>query len=154
MASRNWGGTSKTIAFWVLVILVPVAFIQFTSARNDARVELNVSQYEQQLDAIGESGGVVGINFAVGFLREDGNNVVDTPLGEIVRHISYIAKRIGVEHVAFGSDFDGALVSDEVGGIQGFPAIVAALAEAGFDEGDIAKITHGNWLRVFGATWR
>ncbi len=48
---RSWGGTSKTIAFWVLVLLVPVAFIQFTSARNDARVELNVSQYEQQLEA-------------------------------------------------------------------------------------------------------
>jgi cell division protease FtsH len=48
---RNLGGTSKTLAFWVLVLLVPVAFIQFSSARNDARVELNVSQYEQQLDA-------------------------------------------------------------------------------------------------------
>ena len=48
---RSWGGTSKTIAFWVLVLLVPVAFIQFSNARADARVELNVSQYEQQLDA-------------------------------------------------------------------------------------------------------
>jgi cell division protease FtsH len=57
---RNWGGTSKTIAFWVLVLLVPVAFIQFTSARNDARVELNVSQYEQQLDA----NNVAAINIA------------------------------------------------------------------------------------------
>ena len=109
---------------------------------------------DRQLDAIGQSGGVVGINFAVGFLREDGHNVVDTPLGEIVRHISYIAKRIGVEHVAFGSDFDGALVSNEVGGIQGLPAIVEALVEAGFDESEVAKITHENWLRVLGATWR
>ena len=48
---RNLGSTSKTLAFWVLVLLVPVAFIQFSSARNEARVELNVSQYEQQLDA-------------------------------------------------------------------------------------------------------
>ena len=48
---RNLSSTSKTIAFWVLVLLVPVAFIQFSNARADARVELNVSQYEQQLDA-------------------------------------------------------------------------------------------------------
>ena len=109
---------------------------------------------DRQLDAIGTSGGVVGVNFAVGFLREDGTNVEDTPLTEIVRHVSYIAKRIGIDHVAFGSDFDGAVVSHEVGGIQGFPAIVSALAEAGFDEQDIAKITHRNWLRVLRETWR
>jgi cell division protease FtsH len=48
---RNLGSTSKTLAFWVLVLLVPVAFFQFSNARSDARVELNVSQYEQQLDA-------------------------------------------------------------------------------------------------------
>ena len=46
-----WGRLSKTIAFWMLVILVPVAFLQFSSAKNDAAPRLDVTQYEDQLDA-------------------------------------------------------------------------------------------------------
>lgn len=108
---------------------------------------------DAQLDAIGESGGIVGVNFAVSFLREDGGQVAATPLAEIVRHVGYIAGRIGTDHVAFGSDFDGALVSEELGGIAGFPKLVDALRAAGFDEEGVARITHGNWLRVLGETW-
>ncbi|HEU5214003.1 MAG TPA: dipeptidase [Gaiellaceae bacterium] len=108
---------------------------------------------DAQLDAIGASGGVVGVNFAVSFLREDGGQEAATPLGEIVRHVEYIAGRIGIEHVAFGSDFDGALVSEELGGIAGFPKLVDALRAAGFDDEDVAKVTHRNWLRVLGDTW-
>jgi membrane dipeptidase len=109
---------------------------------------------DAQLDAIGSTGGVVGINFAVSFLREDGHNDADTPLAEIVRHATYIAERIGVDHVAFGSDFDGALVSSELGGIAGFPKLVDEFRAAGWDDEAVAKLTHRNWLRVFGETWR
>jgi membrane dipeptidase len=109
---------------------------------------------DEQLDAIGRSGGIVGVNFAVSFLREDGSNVPDTPLEEIVRHVDYISNRIGVDHVAFGSDFDGALVSEELGGIAGLPKLVAALRDAGYDDAALDKITHGNWLRIFRETWR
>jgi membrane dipeptidase len=108
---------------------------------------------DAQLDAIGASGGIVGVNFAVSFLREDGGQVPATPLSEIVRHVDYIAGRIGIDHVAFGSDFDGALVSEELGGIAGFPKLVEALQTGGFDEEAVAKITHRNWLRVLGDTW-
>ena len=85
---------------------------------------------DEQLDAIGRSGGVVGVNFARRFLREDGRNDAATPLGEIVRHVDYIAARIGVDHVAFGSDFEGAVVPDELGGVAGLPRLVEALARA------------------------
>jgi membrane dipeptidase len=109
---------------------------------------------DAQLDAIGASGGVVGINFAVSFLREDGAPEPATPLGEIVRHVRYVADRIGVDHVAFGSDFDGASVPEELGGIAGFPKLADALRADGFDEDALAGIAHGNWLRVLGETWR
>jgi membrane dipeptidase len=108
---------------------------------------------DDQLDAIGRSGGMVGVNFAVSFLREDGWNDADTPLGEIVRHVDYIANRIGVDHVGFGSDFDGARISDELGGLAGLPKLVAALRDAGYDDDAVDKITHGNWLRIFRETW-
>jgi membrane dipeptidase len=108
---------------------------------------------DEQLDAIGASGGVVGVNFAVSFLREDGGQVAATPLEEIVRHAEYIAGRIGIDHVAFGSDFDGALVPEALGGIAGLPKLVGALRAAGFDDEGVAKVTHRNWLRVLGDTW-
>jgi membrane dipeptidase len=109
---------------------------------------------DAQLDAIRESGGVVGVNFAVGFLREDGGHEPSTPITEIVRHVDYLSQRMGVDHVAFGSDFDGALISEELGGAAGLPKLVAALRDAGYDDEAVARITHENWLRVLRATWR
>jgi membrane dipeptidase len=94
------------------------------------------------------------VNFAVGFLREDGRSDPATPIGEIVRHIDYVVGLMGVDHVAFGSDFDGALISEELGGAAGLPKLVAALRDAGYDDEAVAKITHENWLRVLRATWR
>jgi membrane dipeptidase len=109
---------------------------------------------DRQLDAIRDSGGVVGVNFAVGFLREDGNNDAETPIAEIVRHIDYLVERMGIEHVAFGSDFDGATIPAELGGVAGLPKLVGALRDAGYDDAAVAKLTHENWLRVLAATWR
>ncbi len=109
---------------------------------------------DEQLGAIRDSGGVVGVNFAVTFLREDGHEVRDTPITEIVRHVDYLAERMGIDHVAFGSDFDGAVVPDAVGGVEGFPRVVEALAAAGYGDDALAKVTHENWLRVLGTTWQ
>jgi membrane dipeptidase len=109
---------------------------------------------DSQLDAIRDSGGVVGVNFAVGFLREDGDNSPATPITEILRHVDYMVERMGIEHVAFGSDFDGATIPEELGGAAGLPKLVDALRDAGYDDDAIAKITHGNWLRVLRETWR
>jgi membrane dipeptidase len=108
---------------------------------------------DKQLDAIGESGGVVGVNFHVSDLRADGRFDADTPLTETVRHIDYIAERIGVDHVAFGSDFDGALMSLELGDAAGLPKLVAALRAHGCDDAALQKITHENWIRVLRSTW-
>ncbi len=108
---------------------------------------------DRQLDAIGASDGIVGVNFATQFLRADGVEDEATPLGEIVRHVDYLVARIGVDHVGFGSDFDGATVPAALGGIAGFPALVALLEARGYDEEAVAKITHRNWLRVLDRTW-
>ena len=107
-----------------------------------------------QLDAVRDSGGVVGVNFAVTFLREDGFLEPKTPIEEIVRHIDYLVARMGIDHVAFGSDFDGATIPEELGGVAGLPKLVSALRDAGHDEAAVAKLTHENWLRVLRETWR
>ncbi len=109
---------------------------------------------DKQLDAIKESDGVVGVNFHVGFLRQDGRREPDTPLSEIVRHIDYIARRIGIGHVAFGSDFDGAIMPLDLGDVTGMPKLLNSLRSHGYDEDALRKITHENWVRVLRKTWK
>jgi membrane dipeptidase len=108
---------------------------------------------DRQLDAIRDSDGMVGVNFAVYFLRDDGTHDSNTPLDAIVRHVSYLAERVGIERVGFGSDFDGAAVPQELGDVTGLPRLVDALRHVGFDEPAIRKVTHENWIRVLRKTW-
>lgn len=109
---------------------------------------------DAQLDAIAASDGIVGINFATLFLRADNRSDPDTPLSETVKHFRYIADRIGVAHVGFGSDFDGCTLSRELGDVKGLPRLLNALEEAGFSGRDLEMIAHGNWMRVLRATWK
>ncbi len=109
---------------------------------------------DRQLDAIGESGGLVGIVFAVEFLRPDLAEDPDTPLEVIVRHAQYVAERIGVEHLGLGSDFDGATIPSAVGDVAGLPGVLDALASGGFSPDEVAAIAWSNWRRVLGAWWR
>jgi membrane dipeptidase len=108
---------------------------------------------DEQLEAIGATDGLVGIVFAVPFLRPDFAEDPDTPVELIARHAAYIAERIGVDHVALGSDFDGAPIPAGVGGVQGIPRVLDALAEAGFSDEELDKIAWGNWRRVLDAWW-
>lgn len=109
---------------------------------------------DKQLDAVKESGGIVGINYHIGFLREDGRSDLETSYNEIVRHAAYIADRIGIDHVGLGSDFDGATMPQDLKDAAGLPKLMKALAEHGFDKKSLKKIAHGNWVRVLKKTWR
>ncbi|HLJ80298.1 MAG TPA: dipeptidase [Ktedonobacterales bacterium] len=109
---------------------------------------------DKQLDAIGASGGVAGITYATSMIRPDGGHEGDVPLSVVVDHIAYIADRIGIEHVALGSDFDGAGMPDDLKDAAHLPNLIAALRERGFDDAALRKVTHENWLRVLRATWR
>jgi membrane dipeptidase len=108
---------------------------------------------DDQLDAIGSSDGLVGINFDVGSLREDGGDDADTPLAKIAEHARYVADRIGVDHVALGSDFDGATMPADLPDASRYPAVLAALEAAGFEGDELDRIASGNWRRVLQAAW-
>ncbi|MFD1512263.1 dipeptidase [Halomarina rubra] len=107
---------------------------------------------DEQLDAIGESDGVVGISLAVENLRADGDRVLDTPVSVVADHVEYVAERIGVEHVALGSDFDGCTVPETVGDVTGLRAILDELHERGFERRDFEQFCSENWLRVLAQT--
>ena len=107
---------------------------------------------DDQLRAIRDSGGLVGVNFAVSFLRRDGHNQADTPLATIVEHVDYLIERLGVDGVGFGSDFDGATVPNELGDAAGLPRLIEALRQH-HDEATLRKLCSENWLRVLETTW-
>lgn len=109
---------------------------------------------DEQLDAVANSGGLVGLNFNVGFLRPDGDGSAPTSLHEIVEHARYIADRIGVAHLALGSDFDGAVMPSDLQDVTRLPALVDELLAHGFNEEDVKAIAYRNWVRVLEKTWR
>jgi membrane dipeptidase len=96
---------------------------------------------------------MVGVNFAVGFLREDGKDEEDTPIETVVRHVDYLVERLGVERVGFGSDFDGAKVPREIGDASGLPKLLGALGDRGYDDAALKRLAHENWVRVLRETW-
>lgn len=108
---------------------------------------------DRQMDAVRESRGVVGLNYATTMLRPDGRESAATPLSDMVRHIDHMVARMGIDCVALGSDFDGAMIPTEIGDAAGNQKLVSALSEAGYDTDSLAKICRKNWLRVLGQAW-
>jgi membrane dipeptidase len=139
--------------FWDIAALTDAPLIA-THSNAHALTPSPRNLTDRQLDAIKESDGIVGVNFYVGFVRADGGDQADTPISRIVEHFQYLTERMGVDHVGLGADLDGAHIPDEVGDVAGLPRVVTALRTAGYDEAALRRLTHENWLRVLGATWK
>lgn len=108
---------------------------------------------DDQLRAIAESDGMVGLNFAVGFLREDGQQNTDVPLETMLRHLDHLMSILGEDRVGLGSDYDGAMVPKDVTTTADLPNLRAAMVEHGYGAELVTKLCHGNWLRVLAKTW-
>jgi membrane dipeptidase len=108
---------------------------------------------DEQLRAIGQRGGMVGLNFHVGFLRPDGEFNTDTPLDVLVRHIDHIAEVAGIECVGLGSDYDYIAAPKDIATVADLPHLVQALQDHGYTGDDLDKILYRNWVRVLRATW-
>ncbi|PTV97582.1 dipeptidase AC [Rhodobacter aestuarii] len=110
---------------------------------------------DRQLEMIRESRGMVGVNYAVNFLNEDGLKAADRGWVPTLRHLDYLLERLGEDHVGLGSDFDGADVAEVLGDVAGLQGLIGAMREHGYGEELITKIAHENWLgvleRTFGA---
>lgn len=106
----------------------------------------------RQLDAIAESGGLVGVNFAVGFLRPDGQKNPDMPIEVIIRHLDHLLSHLGETGVALGSDFDGAEMAEDLCSASDLPKLIAAMKQAGYGDKLIERICHQNWLDMLETT--
>lgn len=118
-------------------------FFSHSSVRSLCEHPRNLS--DPLLDRVRESGGLVGVNFHSVYVscsaaadRED-----------VFRHLDYLKRRIGAEHTAFGSDFDGLIKLPQ--GLA-HPADLVLLArrmiDAGYSRSEIENIYFRNVQRV------
>ncbi|KRA00491.1 peptidase [Mesorhizobium sp. Root157] len=105
-----------------------------------------------QLGAIRDSKGMVGLNFAVGFLNPKGQRGGDADLDTMVRHIDALLEALGEDGVGLGSDFDGAPVPSGIDDVAGLPKLIAAFEKRGYGRELIEKIAWKNWVNVLERT--
>jgi len=102
--------------------------------------------YDNQIVAIANSGGVIGVVFYPYFLASSGTTTINT----VIKHIDYIVNLVGIDHVAIGSDYDG-IGSTPVGleDVSKLPDLTLALLKHGYSNAEVKKILGENFLRVF-----
>lgn len=108
---------------------------------------------DKQLDAIRDSNGLVGLNFAVPFLSPDGSRDPNLPLSVMADHIDHLVDHLGIDGVALGSDFDGAGLPADLSDVSKLPNLIAVLRDRGYDDDALQRIGYRNWLRVLHETW-
>ena len=108
---------------------------------------------DNQLRAIADSDGMVGLNFAAAFLRKDGKMLSNVPLSQMLKHIDHLINIVGEDRVGLGSDYDGAVVPEELSDVSALPKLRQEMKEHGYGEILIKKLCHLNWLRVLEKTW-
>ena len=108
---------------------------------------------DRQLAIIAERDGMVGLNYASGFLREDGVNAPFSGWDPFLRHLDHLIGVLGEDRVGFGSDFDGATMPTDLHDAAGLPRLLDALRAHGYGDDLVDKIAHRNWLAVLERTW-
>jgi membrane dipeptidase len=130
-------------AFADLVPIAKAAGAPIVATHSNARKVHNHKRNltDAQLEIIAETGGVAGLNFHRGFLG--GGKMKD-----VVKMVKHMVKVAGVDHVAIGSDFEGATPAGSLDDATKLPELAEALAKAGMSDADVRKIFAKNALRV------
>ncbi len=116
------------------------AIVSHTGVRAVHDVWRNVD--DDQVRAIADTGGVVGIMYHAGFLGESSAEAV-------VRHLEHVVDVGGEDCAALGSDWDGFIVTPrDMRTVLELPVLVAAMRARGFSPDRIAKIAGANYLRA------
>jgi len=130
--------------FWQVLKLSKVPVICSHSSSKAVRYcDRNLT--DDQLKALAEKGGVAQVCVYDHYLKRDYKKAT---IQDVVDHINHMVKIAGIDHVGFGSDFDGG------GGVAGLNGdndvlnLTMALLKEGYTEKDLAKFWGGNLLRV------
>ena len=94
---------------------------------------------DDQVRAVAAGGGVIGIGYWP-------KAICGSTPADVARAIRHVVDLVGDDHVALGSDFDGAVTTPF--DASGLPVVTQALVDAGLDDASIRRILGGNALRV------
>ncbi len=120
----------------------PVA--SHSNAKTICNVPRNLA--DEQIIALAEKDGIIGINFCPSFLNKSGN----ADIKDVIKHINYIKGLVGIDYIGLGTDFDG--IKNTPTGLNDISDIFKLkkeLKKNGFSAKDIAKLFQKNWLRIF-----
>jgi membrane dipeptidase len=101
--------------------------------------DINRNLSDTALDQVQENGGLIAVGFWTRVLCGD-------QIEDVVASIRYVSDRIGIDHVALGSDFDGGVKT--IFDATGLPLLTEALLDAGFSKAEISKLMGKNYARL------
>lgn len=134
--------------FWDVAEMTEVPFVA-SHANCHALYAHPRNLTDDQLKALAQCGGLVGISFNPGYLGGEENATIAT----ICDHIEHALEVAGEDHVGIGSDFDtfSGPGPDPLAGIDRLQLLVYELLRRGISGKTITKVLGENWLRVFRA---
>ncbi len=120
----------------VLAMATRPVVVSHTGVRGTCNNNRNLT--DDQIQAVAAKGGLIGIGYW-------DTATCGTDARAIVRAMRYVSDRVGVDHVALGSDFDGAVTEpfDTTGVIE----ITAAMLDAGYSDEEIRKVMGENAMK-------
>ncbi|MFX1280291.1 MAG: dipeptidase [Promethearchaeota archaeon] len=154
-------------SFWDVLNIVDKPLVAtHSNARSLCNHPRNLT--DDQINAIAEKNGVIGINFFSIFIDDNGKNAT---VDKLVDHIDYIVDLVGIDHVGLGPDFLNYYIKDlknlqgmddPFGGISepgssfevirditGFPNLIELIKKRGYSDIEVGKIQGENFLRIF-----
>jgi membrane dipeptidase len=117
-----------------------------TSHSNSNKVHSSLRNLtDDMLYKLADNGGITGLCFAPNFLGKNltqQNEIIEN----LILHADHIKNLIGIDHLAFGSDFDGVTLPFDC---SVYPSIIHAFEKHGYTTDELEKLTYLNALRVF-----
>lgn len=97
------------------------------------------------IDRIARTGGVIGVNLHSPFLAKGRRATIE----DVVNQVRYLVSRVGADHVAFGSDYEGDIRPPKgLASLRDVQRLAQALLRAAIVPSDVRAIMGGNALRL------
>ena len=107
---------------------------------------------DAHLRLLADNGGLIGLSIVPFFIDR-----ARRTFARFMDHLEHVIQTAGIDHVGFGSDFDGfdTIEDPRIEGLDDiscYARVGEAMSVAGHSDADVAKVLGGNWLRVIRET--
>lgn len=101
---------------------------------------------DDQIRALADAGGAMGIAFAPMFIHPDSEKAT---IDRVAEHVCYVADLVGIDYVGIGTDYDGlGDTPPVVREVSQLVKLTRSMMELGLTEEEIQKVWGGNFLRL------